>query len=126
MKLASTIARYLLGLIFVVFSLNFWLHFMPIPMPPEGSNAANFMGAIYMSGFLTVVKVLELVSGLLLLAGKFINLALAILGPIVINIVLYHVVILGAGYGMAVVLCVLALVALLGRKEFLGSLLAAK
>ena len=126
MKLASTIARYLLGLIFVVFSLNFWLHFMPIPMPPEGSNAANFMGAIYMSGFLTVVKVLELVSGLLLLAGKFINLALAILGPIVINIVLYHVVILGAGYGMAVVLCVLALVALLSRKEFLGSLLAAK
>ena len=126
MKLASTIARYLLGLIFVVFSLNFWLQFMPIPMPPEGSNAANFMGAIFMSGFLTVVKVMELIGGLLLLSGRFVNLALAILGPIVINIALYHVVILGAGYEMAVVLSVLALLALLGRKDFLKVLTASK
>tara|TARA_R110002049_G_scaffold37392_1_gene117818 strand:+ start:111 stop:491 length:381 start_codon:yes stop_codon:yes gene_type:complete len=126
MKLASTIARYLLGLIFVVFSLNFWLQFMPIPMPPEGSNAANFMGAIFMSGFLTVVKVMELIGGLLLLSGRFVNLALAILGPVVINIALYHVVILGAGYEMAVVLSVLALLALLGRKDFLKVLTASK
>ena len=126
MKLASTIARYLLGLIFVVFSLNFWLQFMPIPQPPADSHAASFMGAIYMSGFLTVVKVLELVSGLLLLSGRFVNLALAILGPIVINIALYHVVILGAGYEMAVVLSVLALLALLGRKDFFKALTASK
>lgn len=126
MKLASTVARYLLGLIFVVFSLNMWLQFIPVPQPPADSHAASFMAAIYMSGFLTVVKVLELVGGLLLLSGRFVNLALAILGPIVINIALYHVVILGAGYEMAVVLSVLALTTLLGRKDFVGTLLAAK
>lgn len=126
MKLASTIARLLLGLLFVVFGLNFWLHFIPIPSPAEGTPAANFMFAIYGSGYLTFVKVLEVAAGLLLLSGRFVNLALAVLGPIVVNIALYHFFLVQGGYPMSVVLGVLSLVALLGRDDFKATLVNQK
>ena len=126
MKLASTIARLLLGLIFVVFGLNFWLHFIPLPPPAEGSAAASFMFAMYGSGYLTVVKVLEVTGGLLLLSGRFVNLALATLGPIVLNIALYHVFLVQGGYPMAIVLGVLSLVALAGRPDFRAALFSQK
>ncbi len=126
MKTVTLIARYLLGVIFLVFSLNFWLQFMPIPAPPEGSAAANFIGAIYMSGFLAVVKVLELSGAILLLIGRYVNLGLAVLGPIVVVIGMYHIIILQAGYGMAAVLGLLAATALAGRRDFINTLLAAR
>ncbi len=126
MKHLPTIARYLLGLVFVVFGLNFWLGFIPVPPPPEDSAAVAFMGAIYASGFLTVVKILEVLSGALLLAGRYVNFALAVLGPIVVNIVLYHVFILQGGYPMAGLVGLLAVVALAGRREFVNALCAPK
>lgn len=126
MKYIPLIARYLLGVIFVVFSLNFWLHFIPMPSPEEGSLAAGFIGALYMSGFLAIVKVLELLGGILLLAGRYVNLALAVLGPIVVVIVLYHLFILEAGYPMAGLLGVLSIIALAGRREFVTSLVSPK
>jgi uncharacterized membrane protein YphA (DoxX/SURF4 family) len=126
MKLVSTIARLLLGLIFVVFGLNMWFHFIPIPPLPEGSPAAAFMGAIYMTGFLTVVKVLEVAGGLLLLTGRYTNLALVLLGPVVVNIILFHVFLVGGGYAMPALLGVLSLIVLAGRKDFTSALLAMK
>lgn len=126
MKYIPLIARYLLGVIFVVFSLNFWLNFITMPTPEEGSLAAGFIGALYMSGFLAIVKVLELLGGILLLAGRYVNLALAVLGPIVVVIVLYHLFILEAGYPMAGLLGVLSIVALAGRREFVTSLVSPK
>lgn len=126
MKLIPTIARYLLGLIFVVFGLNFWLQFLTVPSPPEGSLAAGFIGAIYLSGFLAVVKVFEVIGGILLLAGRYVNLALAVVGPIAVVIVMYHVLILEAGYGMAALIGILAITALAGRRDFITTLLASK
>lgn len=126
MKLIPTIARYLLGLIFVVFGLNFWLQFLTVPSPPEGSLAAGFIGAIYTSGFLAVVKVFEVAGGILLLAGRYVNLALAVVGPIAVVIVMYHVLILEAGYAMAAVVGILAITALAGRRDFITTLLASK
>lgn len=124
MKTASTIARLLLGALFLIFSLNFWFHFIAIPAPAPGSQAANFMGAIYMTGFLTFVKVLELVGAILLLSGKFVNLGLTLIGPVVINILLFHFLIAGGGYGLPVVLGVLSLVALAGRSDYVKALTA--
>jgi putative oxidoreductase len=125
MNYIPTIARLLLGLLFTVFGANMWLHFIPIPPPPEGP-AKDFMFAIYGSGFLTVVKVLEVVAGVLLLSGRFTNLALTLIGPVVVNIALYHVFLVKGGYEMTIVLGVLSLVTLAGRKDFLGTLFAAK
>jgi len=126
MKHIPTIARYLLGAMFLVFGLNFWLKFIPIPSPPEGSLAADFMGALYLSGFLTVVKILEVLGAILLLSGRYVNLALGWLGPIVVVIGLYHLFIVKGGYPMAIVLGILAITALAGRRDFITSLLAPK
>ena len=82
------------------------------------------MGAIYLTPFLTVVKVLELIGALLLLSGRFVNLGLTLLGPIVVNILMFHVLIVGSGCELPVVMGVLALVALLGRKDYTSVLLA--
>jgi putative oxidoreductase len=126
MKHIPTIARFLLGLIFTVFGANMWLHFINVPLPAEGTPAANFMFAIYGSGYLTVVKVLEVTGGVLLLTGRFTNLALTLVGPVVVNIALYHFFLLKGGYEMPIVLGLLSLVALAGRKDYLRTLFAAK
>ena len=97
---------------------------MPIPFPAEGSLAANFIGALYLSGFLTAVKILEVLGALLLLAGRFINLALAVIGPIVVVICLYHLFLVKGGYPMVAVLALLSLTTLAGRPGFLGTLFA--
>ena len=125
MKHIPTIGRLVLGLIFTVFGANMWLHFIPIPPPPEGP-AKDFMFAIYGTGFLTVVKVLEVAAGLLLLSGRFTNLALVLIGPVVVNIGLYHFFLVKGGYEMPVVLGVLSLVTLLSRKGLVTALFAAK
>jgi uncharacterized membrane protein YphA (DoxX/SURF4 family) len=124
MKHVFTAARILLGLIFLVFSLNYWLQFLPIPGQPEGSHGANFMGAIFATKFLTVVKVLELVAAVLLLSGRYVNLALVLLGPIIVNIALFHILVAPGNYGLTVVICVLALITLIGTKDLLRAIFA--
>jgi uncharacterized membrane protein YphA (DoxX/SURF4 family) len=101
-------ARILLGLIFFVFGLNFFLHFIPQP-PPSGPSGA-FAGAMFATGYLFVlIKVVEVVSGTLLLAGRFVPLALAVLAPIVINIVFFHAFLAPAGIALAMVVLALEL-----------------
>ena len=124
MKHVFTAARVLLAIIFLVFSLNYWLKFIPIPAPAAENLAAGFMGAIYGSGFLTLVKVLELLSAILLLSGRYINLALTLLGPIVVNVLLFHVLIKQADHALSVVISVLALIVLIGQKNYLKTIFA--
>ena len=124
MKHIFTTARILLGLIFLVFSLNYWLQFIPIPGQPEGSHGANFMGAIFATKFLMLVKILQLISAVLLLSGRYVNLALTLLGPIIITIALFHLLVAPGNYGLTVVLCVLALVTLIGQKNDLRAIFA--
>jgi uncharacterized membrane protein YphA (DoxX/SURF4 family) len=89
MSKAVTIARILLGLVFFVFGLNFFLHF--IPQPPMTGRVGEVMGALIGTGFLfQMVKVTEVTCGALLLAGRYVPLALAMLAPIIINIVAFH------------------------------------
>jgi putative oxidoreductase len=92
MKHAPTLAGALLGLLFVVFGLNFFLRFLPMPPgPPEGSAPALFMGALFPTGYLTFVKCLEVLGGLLVEVPRTRNLGLLILGPIIVNILCFHV-----------------------------------
>lgn len=111
MKIAALIARVLLGLIFVVFGLNMWFHFIPIP-PPTTDAAKNFMGAIYGSGYLDVVKVLEVTGGLALLSGRYLNLGLVLITPVVVNIFLYHLLLVQGGLPLPSVMlgCVAVLI----------------
>lgn len=84
------------------------------------------MFALFGSGYLTVVKVLEVTGGLLLLSGRFTNLALTLLGPVVVNIALYHFFLVKGGYEMPVLIGVLSLVTLASRKDYLRAVFAAK
>jgi uncharacterized membrane protein YphA (DoxX/SURF4 family) len=83
------VARILLGLGFTVFGLNFFVPFLPQPAPPSPEVGA-FLGALIGGKILTVVKTVELVSGLALLSNRFVPLALTLLAPIEINILLFH------------------------------------
>ena len=80
----------LLGLLFIVFGLNFFMGFIKIPSPPADSAAAAFMGAMYTTGFLTFVKVLEIIGGILVAIPKTRNIGLLVLGPIVIVILAFN------------------------------------
>jgi putative oxidoreductase len=83
-------ARILLGLIFFIFGLNFFFHFIPNNGQPEG-KAAAFIGGLFQSGYLfPLIKVIEVLSGIFLLTGLFIPLVLIVLMPISINIILFH------------------------------------
>ena len=98
MKLAVLISRVLLGLIFVVFGLNGFLNFLSMGPMPTGL-AGQFMGR--------VVAALQIAGGLLLLVNRFVPLALVLLGPIIVNILCYHVFLNHAGAPPAIVVTVL-------------------
>src|SRR5947207_15749547 len=89
MKIVSLIARLLLGLIFVVFGLNGFLNFLSMGPMPAGL-AGQFIGALFLSHYLWVVAGLQVAGGVLLLVNRFVPLALVLLGPVIVNILLYH------------------------------------
>lgn len=88
---SATVARLLLGTIFVVFGLNGFLQFLPQPPLPEA--AGPFIGGLASAGyFFPLLKGLEVLAGVALLSGRFVPLALTVLAPITVNILLFHVV----------------------------------
>jgi len=119
MKIATTIARYLLGVIFFVFGLNGFLQFLHMP-PPTGV-AAQFAGAMFVSHYMVVVFLLELVAGALLLINRYVPLALVLLGPVIVNILLFHALMAPSGLPLALVVVILwALVFASVRTAFHG------
>lgn len=88
MKIAAWIARILLGLLFVVFGINHWLQFMPMPKMEPGIHV-DMMTIMANTKYLDVVKVCEVLGGLLVLTGRFTPLGLAILIPVTVNILLF-------------------------------------
>ncbi len=90
MTILNRITAALLGLVFIVFGSNFFLKFIPIPQPPEGSPAAMFLGGMFASGLLAFVKVLEIAGGVLVAIPATRNLGLLVLGPIIVNIFAFH------------------------------------
>ena len=121
MKTATIIARSLLGLIFLTFGLNMFLNFIHMPPPPEGP-AREFMTALFMSHYLYVVGAVQVAGGLILLSGRWVPLGLTLLGPVIVNIVCFHVLMAPAGLPMALVVSALALFLLWRYREYFAGL----
>ena len=120
MKIAALIARLLLGLTFVVFGLNGFLHF--IPMPPPTGVAAQFFGAIFASRYWVVIFGLQIVGGLLLLLNRFVPLALVLLAPVIVNIFFFHALMATAGLPLAIAVVILWTVLALRNKQHLSGI----
>jgi putative oxidoreductase len=105
MKTASTIARYLAGAIFFVFGLNGFLNF--IPLPPPGGIAGQFMGALYASHYLWVIFAFQIIAAVLLLVNRYVPLAVALLAPVIVNILVFHALMAPSGLPMALFVSVL-------------------
>ncbi|MDX2090043.1 MAG: hypothetical protein SFX73_19455 [Kofleriaceae bacterium] len=86
----TPIARILLGLAFTVFALNYFVPFLPPPRHELSPLALSFLGGFAGAGYMTLIKVIELVAGLALLSNRFVPLALALLAPIIVGIVTFH------------------------------------
>jgi hypothetical protein len=99
MRTASVIARYLAGVVFLVFGLNGFLNF--IPLPPPGGIAGQFMGALYASHYLWVIFAFQAVAGVLLLANRYVPLAVAVLAPVIVNILAFHALMAPSGLPLA-------------------------
>jgi putative oxidoreductase len=110
MKIAVLIARILLGLIFFVFGVNFFLHFYNPPMPVMTPAATAFQTGLWGAGyFFKYMKVVEILCGLSLLVNRYTALFVVILFPISLNIFLFHVILVPSGAPMGVGILVLNL-----------------
>jgi putative oxidoreductase len=121
MKIAILVARILLGLLFLVFGLNGFLHF--IPMTPPAGLAGQYMGALFLSHYLAAVFLLQIIGGVLLLANRYVPLALVLLGPVLVNILLFHALMAPEGLPVALFATVLwAILFYAVRSAFAGVL----
>ena len=120
-------ARILLGLAFLVFGLDFYFHFMPMPETMPTDEGMAFLEALMNTGYLfQLVKGIEIVAGILLIAGFFVPLALLLLAPIVVNITLYHAVLDTNGLMIALAILVVYLVVAWGYRNAWGPILTPK
>jgi hypothetical protein len=111
MKIVALIARLLLGLVFTAFGLNGFLNFMPMGPMPSGT-AGQFLGALFASHFALVVSGTQVIGGVLLLVNRYTVLGLTLLGPVIVNILSFHILMLRQGLPLAIVVgilwCILA------------------
>ncbi len=98
MRIAALVSRVLLGLIFLVFGLNGFIGFIHQPPPPPGV-AGQYLGSLVQSHLYQAASAVEVVTSLMLLSGFFVPLALVLLGPVLANILLFHILMAPAGIG---------------------------
>jgi putative oxidoreductase len=121
MKILTLVARLLLGLIFVVFGLNGFLNFINMGPMPSGL-AGQFIGALAQSHYFWVVAALQVVGGALLLVNRFVPLALVLLGPVIVNIILYHVFLNPSGSALAIVVLILWGIVFYGHRQYFSGI----
>ena len=105
MRIVSIVARYLLAIIFLVFGFNGFFHFLT--MPPMPGIPGQFMGAVFASHFYVVIFGLQVISGLLFLIGRYVPLALVLIGPVLFDIICFHLFMAPMGYGGALLATIL-------------------
>lgn len=124
MKTTVTLARIVLGSLFLVFGLNGFLHFIPMKAPT--GLAGQYMGALYLSHYLVVVFAVQITAGALLLSNRFVALSLVLLGPIVVNILLFHSLMAPEGLPVALTATVLWAIVFSGFRAAFSGVFAAK
>lgn len=87
MKIAALVARILLGLVFLTFGLDKFIHFIPAQMPP--GVAGEFAGILYTTHYLLIIGTIETITGLLFLLNRYVPLALTLVGPVIVNILIF-------------------------------------
>jgi uncharacterized membrane protein YphA (DoxX/SURF4 family) len=125
MKITSTVARYLLGLMFTVFGLNGFLHFIPQP-PPPNPVAIQFLVAVSTSHFAAFFFALQVLGGLLLLFGFFVPLALTLLAAELYNILAFHLTMAPGSIAPALVACVLWILVFVQYRGIFNGIFSAK
>ena len=98
MKIVTTIARYLLGLMFLVFGSNMFLNFIPMGPMPTGL-AGQFTVALFAAHYFYVVGAIMVISGILLVVNRYVGLGLTLLGPVLFNILTFHLLMNPSGIG---------------------------
>ncbi len=121
MKIVTLIARLLLGLIFLIFGLNGFLGFLSLGPTPAGL-AGQFIGALFLSHYYWVVAGLQVIGGALLLVNRFVPLAVVLLGPVIGNILLYHIFLNHSGVAFAAVVTVLWLIVFYAKRLYFSGI----
>lgn len=121
MRVLTLVARLLLGLMFLVFGLNGFLNFLDMGPMPSGL-AGQFIGALFVSHYYWVIAGLQVVAGVLLIAGLYVPLALVLLGPIIVNILLYHIFLLPAGIVLALVATILWFIVFYAYRQYFSGI----
>lgn len=124
MKIAALIARILLGLVFLVFGLNGFLHFLPMTMPT--GVAGQFLGALFVSHYLPFIFFLQILGGVLLLINFFVPLALVLLGPILVNILFFHALMDPGGVLPAIIIALLWIFVVVEHRKYFSGLFVMK
>lgn len=100
MKIVILLARILMGLIFVIFGSNAFLHFIKAPLP--SGLAGQFLLVLFQSNYVLFIGAVQVLGGVLLIVNRYVPLALALLGPVIVNILLYHGLLNHGGAGPAI------------------------
>jgi putative oxidoreductase len=121
MKIVTLVARLLLGLITVVFGLNGFLNFLNMGPMPTGL-AGQFISALALSHYFWVVAGLQVAGGVLLLVNRYVPLGLVLLGPVIVNILLYHIFLNPSGLLMAIVVAVLWAIVFYSHRQYFSGI----
>lgn len=123
MRVLLLVARLLLGLLFLVFGLNGFLNFLSMGPMPTGL-AGQFIGALIQSHYFWVVAGLQVIGGILLLVNRYVPLALVLLGPVIVNILLYHLFLWPPGIAVGLVATILWFIVFYGHRGYFAGIFA--
>jgi|SRR5690606_694763 len=90
MKIAVIVVRVLMGLMFLQASLLFFLKMYPA-QPEMSQDIMTYMSGLTIGHTLEIIKFIELICAVCFLVGRYVSLAAAVLFPITVNILLFHV-----------------------------------
>lgn len=125
MKIVALIARILLGVVFLVFGLNGFLHFIPMGTMPTGL-AGQFATVLMESHYVLFVSAFQVIGGALLLVNRYVPLGLTLLAPVIVNILLFHILMALSGLPLAIVVAILWCIVAYRQRQYFSSLFVQK